>query len=48
MSAVTVLTVTYGDRWATLRDTLTSALEEPTERIIVVANGPRPTSAGCF
>ncbi len=45
MSAVTVLTVTYGDRWSTLRGTLASVLEEPSCRVIVVANGARPASA---
>lgn len=45
MSAVTVLTVTYGDRWPTLRGTLASVLDEPAAHIVVVANGPRPASA---
>jgi glycosyltransferase involved in cell wall biosynthesis len=45
MTAVTVLTVTYGDRWSTLQETLASVLDDPSSRVIVVSNGSRPPSA---
>ena len=45
MTAVTVLTVTYGDRWSALLETLASVLDDPSSRVIVVSNGCRPESA---